>query len=112
LREAGYIGSSAAEDQNLRGRLREQIEIEGRWARPGRRSPGGVQHVLTLLNTRDGRTQFRLDIGSIKPPGSVRNPNTIFFLEKLLQRKEESHGNQIRGSRGRTFEELFEEMNL
>jgi hypothetical protein len=103
LRRAGYIGSATGAS-SLRQRLSQEIRISfrDRPPRPGGHQPEGLEHVMNRLRTSAGRASFRLDIGSIVPPG-VRNASNIFYLEKLLQSLERPLGNP---SGVRTFEDL------
>jgi hypothetical protein len=103
LRTAGYIGSATGED-SLRQRLGREITIAGPSTAPtaGKKAPGGLEHVISRLQASADRAAFRLDIGSIVPPG-VRNRSNVFYLEKLLQSRERPFGNP---SGLRTFEDV------
>jgi hypothetical protein len=103
LRTAGYIGSATGSD-SLRQRLGREITITGAATAPtaGSRAPEGLGHVISRLQASADRASFRLDIGSIVPPG-IRNRSNVYYLEKLLQSRERPFGNP---SGFRTFEDV------
>jgi hypothetical protein len=103
LRDAGYIGSTTGAS-SLRQRLTREIRIVGPTSSPmpGSQPPAGLAHIIDRLQMSAVRASFRLDIGSIVPPG-VRNPSNVYYLEKLLQSRERPFGNP---SGRRTFEDL------
>ena len=105
LRSAGYIGSATG-DNSLRQRLSLEIGIRhpGRNPTRGRQSPQGLQHIISRLQTASGRGSFRLDIGTVVPPG-IRNRSTVYQLEKLLQLRERTYGNPIGVRSFEDFEE-------